>query len=158
MVKSSLLAVVVVGIAWTQNVPTTEIPEKYFAELIEVCTAYDVPVQYMARLVWWESRWNETAIMENANGTRDVGLCGLNSASACDFSRWYNDGEPYDPLTWRDNLRIGAAHIRAMHDATGSWVWAVMAYNMGLRGWRLWRAGERTLLESTIKLVEAVFG
>jgi soluble lytic murein transglycosylase-like protein len=158
MVKSSLLALVVVGMAWSQNVPTTQIPEKYLAELVDVCTEYDVPIQYMARLMWWESRWDETAIAENANGTRDVGLCGLNSGSAGDFARWYNDGRPYDPMTWRDNLRIGAAHLRSLRDATGSWVWAVMAYNMGLRGWQGWRDGERELSESTIKLVEAVFG
>jgi len=143
---------------WSQNVPTTEIPEKYYGELVTVCTEYDVPIQYMARLIAWESRWNETEIVTNTNGTRDVGLCGINSSSVADFARWYNDGEPFDSLSWRDNMRIGAAHLRSMHDKTGSWVWAVMAYNMGFSGWKSWYNGERKLSESTKKLVEAVFG
>ena len=133
------------------------VPSKYYGAFSAYCTEYDVPEYIMARLITYESGWNPKHINKNKNGTKDYGLCQLNSAGLYDLARWHNKGVAFDPLDWNDNLRIGIKHLRFLYQETGSWWSAVAAYNMGLYGFNEWVAGKRKLPETTRNEMNFVF-
>lgn len=135
----------------------TTVPYVYYSALKEACDAYDVPIKYMARLIEWESGWNPYAHNKNPNGTRDMGIAQLNSASIRDLSRWHNKGVEIDPWNWEVSLRVAVAHMRFLYDRTGSWWSAVAAYNMGLHGYNEFIAGRRRLPPGTKKELDFVF-
>ena len=135
-----------------------EIPNKYYNTIIEYCTEYKVPIIYVTKLIEWESNWDESCITINRNGTKDYGLMKHNSNSLDDFSRWYNNGNKYDPLNWNLNLKIGIMHLANLRKQTGSWFGALAAYNMGLFGYTEWRNNKRVMPEETKKELEFIIG
>ena len=134
------------------------IPAKYYDELVRLCTMYSVPIVYAARLIEWESRWNPECITKNPNGSKDLGLMKNNSLFIKESAFRYNKGIKYDPLVWKDNMRIGIQHLSTMRKHTGSWIGAIIAYNMGLTGFKEWRENKRIMPEGTKLEIEFVFG
>ncbi len=136
---------------------TDVVPTKYYSAFSAYCTEYGVPEYIMARLITYESGWNPKHINKNKNGTKDFGLCQLNSAGLYDLARWHNKGVAFDPMDWKENLRIGTKHLRYLYQETGSWWSAVAAYNMGMFGFSEWVAGRRKLPETTRNEMNFVF-
>lgn len=134
-----------------------QVPAKYYDALITYCNEFGVPAHIMARLISYESGWDEWSVNKNRNGTTDYGLCQLNSGSLKDFYRWHNGGKKFDPLIWEDNLRIGIRHMKFLYNETGSWWSAIAAYNMGLAGFEQWCEGERKLPETTKNELNYIF-
>lgn len=129
-----------------------------YNELFHIyCTEYGVPSDIMAKLIQYESGWNFRTVNKNKNGTKDYGLCQLNSAGLYDLQRWHNNGKPFDPFNWKENLRIGIKHMRYLYQETGSWWSAVAAYNMGLHGFNEWILGKRKLPETTRNELNFIF-
>lgn len=161
MKKLILIALVGISIPlYSQSVEYfgIEVPIKYHDYLVQMCTEYQVPITYAARLIQWESRWDPYCVTKNTNGTKDIGLMKHNSNYISEFAWRYNDGKKYEPLYWKDNMRIGIKHLATLRKVTGSWYAAICAYNLGLNGYNKWRTGKRVLPEATIKELEFVFG
>jgi len=136
----------------------SDIPKEFYATFVETCTTYNVPIEYASRLIAYESGWNPKFINKNKDGSKDYSLCQLNSNCLYDLRRWHNDGKPFDPMNWRDNLRIGIAHMRFLYDRNGeSWWAAVACYNMGERGFSEWCAGRRKLPDGTQQELNFIF-
>ena len=121
------------------------------------CDKYEVPVWVMHRLIEWESGWNVNAENTNKNGTVDRGLAQFNSAYLEDFARRHNSGEAFCPLDWKVSLEVAVKHLRYLYEETGSWWSAVASYNMGLRGFRDFVAGNRPLPIGTKRELDYVF-
>ena len=158
-----LILIVLIGISipiYSQSVEYfgVEVPIKYHDYLVQMCTEYQVPIAYAARLIQWESKWNPYCITTNPNGTIDKGLMKHNSASIPDFTWRYNNGKYYDALNWKDNMRIGIKHLSVLRKETGSWWGAVAAYNMGLTAYLDWKSNKRVLPATTLRELEFVFG
>lgn len=135
-----------------------EVPTQYYASFVSFCIESDVPIDYAARLIAYESGWNPKFINKNPNGTKDYSLCQLNSACLWNLQQWHNDGKPFDPMNWKDNLRIGIKHMRFLYERNGcSWWASVACYNMGERAFREWCDGKRPLPEGTQRELNFVF-
>ena len=134
------------------------VPTKYYATLVKYCRQYDVPIYYAARLISYESGWQESFINKNKDGSKDYSLCQLNSACLSDFRRWHNNGKKFDPMFYDDNLRIGVAHMKFLYERNGHSWWAMVAcYNMGEMAFREWCRGKRPLPNGTQKELNFVF-
>ena len=136
---------------------TLTVPQKYYNSVMENSEKYQVPVQYLIRLIEWESGWDSLCISSNKNGTTDLGLMQLNSAGLEDLARWHNGGIPFDPMNWEVNLIMGIKHLRFLYERTGSWWSAIASYNMGLSGFNAMCEGKRKLPEGTKKELDYVF-
>lgn len=134
------------------------VPDKYYDELVRLCTEYKIPVNYAARLFEWESRWDENYININKDGSKDYGLGQHHEKSIPDFILRYNKNIPYNPLYWKDNLRISIIHLTTLRKNIGNWFGTFAAYNMGLTGYYEWRNNKRIMPEATKKELEFIFG
>ena len=134
------------------------VPKEYYSCFVTYCMESDVPIEYATRLIAYESGWNPKFINKNSNGTKDYGLAQLNSSGLWNLQQWHNDGKPFDPMNWKDNLRIGIKHMRFLYDRNGQSWWASIAcYNMGERAFREWCDGKRPLPEGTQRELNFVF-
>lgn len=136
---------------------TVTVSKVYAYELLRLCNEYNLSPYTVAKLIEWESRWDATRENENPNGTVDRGLMQLNSAYIPDFSKRYNGGARIDPLNWKVSMKVGIQHLAHLKEATGSEWGMVAAYNMGLTGYKKYRAGKRGLPTPTKRMVEFVF-
>lgn len=140
--------------ATAQACPSYNLPAKYEHLFIREAAECRVPLWLLARIAEYESGFNPSRVNErNTNGSVDTGIMQLNSHSIPDFTWRYNSGEPIDPTDAWVSVRVAAQHLRALYDATGSWVTSLAAYNAGLG-----RALEaRTWPEITRRYVRHVF-
>lgn len=135
----------------------TTVPFQYYSILEQECKAQSVNIKYMARLIEWESGWNPYASNTNRDGSRDLGIAQLNTGSLYDLSRWHYGGKEIDPWDWEVSLVVAIRHMRFLYDRTGSWWGAVVAYNMGLKGYTDFIEGRRKLPPGTKKELDFVF-
>lgn len=133
------------------------IPTRFYDEFINLCVEYEINSQYAARLIQWESGWNEYCVTTNKNGTKDIGITKLNSAYISDFEFRYNKGKKINALFWKENMRIGLKHFSVLKKETGSWFGAVCAYNMGLNAYNSWKDSKRALPIATFREIEFIF-
>jgi soluble lytic murein transglycosylase-like protein len=137
--------------------PVTKVPHNYYGIFLQYCDTYKVPSYYMARLIQWESGWDDQCIHVNPDGSIDYGLGALNSKALSDLARWHNGEMKINVMDGIENLRVSVQHVRWLYDRTGSWWSSVTAYNMGYQGWLDWCAGKRPLPPGTKKELDYVF-
>ena len=90
-----------------------------------------VPVAIATSVIWHESRWEPAARHVNPDGTIDMGLMQINSATWRVLVRSYGGTIylwPYDPYA---NVRIGLRYLAHLHELMGDWWDALAAYNAG---------------------------
>lgn len=98
-----------------------------------------VPAWIYCRTAAWESGWNPRFIgRANADGSRDLGLSGINSRNldlatqqGRDFARLYNDGARIDPLDPETAIRVGMRYLSGLYSLSHNWRVAVGMYNAG---------------------------
>lgn len=112
-----------------------------------------VPATILHAVIEAESGYTVRAVGHNLNGTRDLGICQLNTASLPVFERVFNDGQPIDPFDPAQAIPVAARYLRANYDQLGSWWCAVAAYNCGAG-----RVRARTIPASTVRYVAKVMG
>lgn len=120
----------------------------------ESARAEGIPSWILARLIDAESRWNPDARSKpNKNGTRDLGICQLNSRYLGDFARMFNGGKAIDPMDPYQAVPVAARYLADCYEAVDNWPGAIASYNCGLS-----RVLSGNVPASTLKYVEKVMG
>jgi hypothetical protein len=129
-------------------------PSKGAASVASICDALaaaagenDLPVDFFARLIWQESRFDPTAVSRaGAQGVAQFMPATANSRGLAD---------PFDPI---EAIAQSAKLLRDLRREFGNLGLAAAAYNAGPRRVRDWLAGRRGLPRETDAYVRLVTG
>jgi hypothetical protein len=129
-------------------------PSNGAASVTTICDALaaaagenDLPVDFFARLIWQESRFDPTAV--SRAGAQGVAQFMPATASARGLS------DPFDPI---ESIAHSAKLLRDLRREFGNLGLAAAAYNAGPRRVRDWLAGRRGLPRETDAYVRIVTG
>jgi hypothetical protein len=150
IVVAVLYALVVVPV----SARATEAPPRRSLCLMleSAATAHRLPLPFLARVIWRESRFDPEAVGPvTRSGARAAGIAQVMPATAADRDL----ADPFDPV---EALPKAAAYLGALRDEFGNLGLAAAAYNAGPARVRGWLAGTRTLLAETRAYVRAVSG
>ncbi|HEX5508538.1 MAG TPA: lytic transglycosylase domain-containing protein [Pseudolabrys sp.] len=114
--------------------------------------ANDLPVAFLARIVWRESRFDPHAVgPATRGGAHAEGIAQFMASTASDRDL----ADPFDPV---QALPKAAEYLRDLRDQFGNLGLAAAAYNAGPGRVRGWLDGVRTMPQETRRYVEAVSG
>jgi Transglycosylase SLT domain/SPOR domain len=115
-------------------------------------TANDLPVEFLTRVIWRESRFDPQAIgPRTRRGMRAEGIAQFMPGTAAERDL----DDPFDPV---EALPKAAAFLRELRSEFGNLGLAAAAYNAGPQRVRDWMAGARTLPAETRRYVQAITG
>jgi Transglycosylase SLT domain len=127
-----------------QNPPTAE----------DICRAVEedaaengLPVEFFARVIWQESRFNALAV--SAKGARGIAQFMPRTAD------WHGLADPFDPI---EALKHSASYLRELRDRFGNLGLAAAGYNAGPGRVSEWLAGTRALPGETRNYVAVITG
>jgi hypothetical protein len=106
-----------------------------------------LPVEFFARVIWLESRFNARAV--SPKGAAGIAQFMPQTAS------WHGLADPFDPI---EALRHSALYLRELRDQFGNLGLAAAAYNAGPGRVSEWLASHRPLPGETRKYVMTVTG
>jgi hypothetical protein len=121
--------------------------EEVCRTLEEAAAENALPVEFFARVIWQESRFNAHAI--SAKGAAGIAQFMPQTAS------WHGLADPFNPV---DALRHSARYLRELRDQFGNLGLAAAAYNAGPGRVSAWLTGNRQLPGETRSYVAAVTG
>jgi hypothetical protein len=120
----------------------------------DVCRALEqsaaenaLPVEFFARVIWQESRFNAMAV--STKGAAGIAQFMPQTAS------WHGLSNPFDPI---EALRHSAAYLRELLDRFGNLGLAAAAYNAGPGRLNAWLTNHRPLPGETRNYVALVTG
>jgi hypothetical protein len=120
--------------------------------LESAANANKLPLPFLARVIWRESRFDPHAVgPATRTGARAEGIAQFLPATAAERDL----ADPFDPVA---ALPKAAAFLAALRDDFGNLGLAAAAYNAGPARVRGWLAGMRTLPAETRTYVRAVTG
>jgi hypothetical protein len=120
--------------------------------LESAATANKLPLPFLARVIWRESRFDPQAVGPTTRGgSRAEGIAQFMPATAAERDL----ADPFDPV---EALPKAAAFLASLRDQFGNLGLAAAAYNAGPARVRGWLAGTRTLPTETRTYVRAVSG
>jgi hypothetical protein len=115
--------------------------------LEEAAAGNSLPVEFLARVIWQESRFNARAV--SAKGAAGIAQFMPQTAS------WHGLADPFDPI---EALRHSAKYLRELRDQFGNLGLAAAAYNAGPGRVSAWLTSHRALPGETRSYVAAVTG
>jgi hypothetical protein len=115
--------------------------------LEEAAAQSALPVDFFARVIWQESRFNARAV--SVKGAAGIAQFMPQTAS------WRSLADPFDPI---DALRHSARYLRELRDQFGNLGLAAAAYNAGPGRVTAWLTSHRQLPGETRNYVAAVTG
>lgn len=128
--------------------PVAEVPmEKVCNALVAAADQHGLPVPFLARLIWQESRFRQSAV--SPVGAQGVAQFMPRTANA------YGLENPFDPL---EALPVSARFLRELRDTFGNLGLAAAAYNGGAGRVQNWLAGRNRLPEETRNYVKIITG
>jgi hypothetical protein len=128
--------------------PVPDVPiEKICDALVAAAEEHDLPVAFLARLIWQESRFRQSAV--SPVGAQGVAQFMPRTANA------YGLENPFDPLA---ALPASARFLRELRDTFGNLGLAAAAYNGGSGRVQGWLARRIKLPEETRNYVKLVTG
>lgn len=114
--------------------------------------AHELPVEFFARVIWQESRFQARAIGPlTRSGERAQGIAQFMPGTAAERSLL----DPFDPV---QALPKSAEFLRELHAEFGNLGLAAAAYNAGPRRVREWLAGTGYMPQETRSYVAAITG
>jgi hypothetical protein len=146
--------------ATPENVQNIQRPSESHEETRQSPTADDVcraleqaaaenalPVEFFARVIWQESRFDATAV--SLKGAEGIAQFMPRTAS------WHGLADPFDPI---EALRHSAAYLRELLNRFGNLGFAAAAYNAGPGRVSSWLTSHRALPAETRNYVALVTG
>src|SRR6202046_2414727 len=127
-----------------QNPPT---PEDICRAVEEDAAENGLPVEFFARVIWQESRFNALAV--SAKGARGIAQFMPRTAD------WHGLADPFDPI---EALKHSASYLRELRDRFGNLGLAAAGYNAGPGRVSEWLAGTRALPGETRNYVAVITG
>ncbi len=134
--------------------PAIELPPANPATADDICRTLEkaaaentLPVEFFARVIWQESRFNARAV--SAKGAAGIAQFMPQTAS------WHGLTNPFDPV---DALRHSANYLRELRDRFGNLGLAAAAYNAGPTRVSAWLASHHPLPNETRNYVAIVTG
>jgi hypothetical protein len=106
-----------------------------------------LPVEFFARVIWQESRFNANAV--SPKGAEGIAQFMPRTAD------WHGLADPFDPI---EALHHSAAYLRELREQFGNLGLAAAAYNAGPGRVRAWLASHRPLPGETRNYVAMVTG
>jgi hypothetical protein len=106
-----------------------------------------LPVEFFARVIWQESRFNASAV--SPKGAEGIAQFMPRTAD------WHGLADPFDPI---EALRHSAGYLRELRDRFGNLGLAAAAYNAGPGRVSAWLASHRPLPGETRNYVAVVTG
>jgi len=106
-----------------------------------------LPVEFFARVIWQESRFNARAV--SRAGAQGIAQFMPRTAD------WHGLADPFDPI---ESLRHSASYLRDLRNRFGNLGLAAAGYNAGPGRVSEWLAGNRTLPSETRNYVAIVTG
>ena len=106
-----------------------------------------LPVEFFARVIWQESRFNARAVSHA--GARGIAQFMPRTAD------WHGLVDPFDPI---ESLRHSASYLRDLRNRFGNLGLAAAGYNAGPGRVSEWLAGHRTLPRETRNYVAIITG
>ena len=106
-----------------------------------------LPVEFFARVIWQESRFNASAV--SPKGAEGIAQFMPSTAD------WHGLADPFDPI---EALRHSAGYLRELRDRFGNLGLAAAAYNAGPGRVSAWLASHRPLPGETRNYVATVTG
>jgi hypothetical protein len=143
--------------------PTTPEPEKEASTPPDVresiclmiesaAKANDLPLEFFARVIWQESRFNADAVgPRTRSGAKAQGIAQFMPRTAAERGLL----DPFDPV---QALPKSAEFLRELRDKFGNLGLAAAAYNAGPQRVRDWMSGTKTLPGETRNYVAAITG
>jgi hypothetical protein len=122
-------------------------PEDICRAVEEAAAENSLPVEFFARVIWQESRFNALAI--SPKGAEGIAQFMPRTAS------WHGLADPFDPI---EALRHSAEYLRELRDQFGNLGLAAAAYNAGPGRVSAWLANHRALPGETRNYVAVVTG
>jgi hypothetical protein len=122
-------------------------PEDICRTVEEAAAENSLPVEFFARVIWQESRFNALAI--SPKGAEGIAQFMPRTAS------WHGLADPFDPI---EALRHSAEYLRELRDQFGNLGLAAAAYNAGPGRVSAWLANHRALPGETRNYVAVVTG
>lgn len=113
----------------------------------QAAAEYALPVEFFARVIWQESRFNAQA--ESPKGAQGIAQFVPSTAS------WRGLSDPFDPVA---ALKAAASYLGDLRNRFGNLGLAAAAYNAGPSRVDQWRAGKRELPAETRNYVAIVTG
>jgi transglycosylase-like protein with SLT domain/sporulation related protein len=114
--------------------------------------ANDLPLEFFARVIWQESRFNADAVgPRTRSGSKAQGIAQFMPRTAAERGLL----DPFDPV---QALPKSAEFLRELRDKFGNLGLAAAAYNAGPQRVRDWMSGARTLPSETRNYVAAITG
>jgi hypothetical protein len=113
----------------------------------EAAAENSLPVEFFARVIWQESRFNALAI--SPKGAEGIAQFMPRTAS------WHGLVDPFDPI---EALRHSAEYLRELRDQFGNLGLAAAAYNAGPGRVSAWLANHRALPGETRNYVAIITG
>jgi hypothetical protein len=106
-----------------------------------------LPVEFFARVIWQESRFNARAV--SRAGAQGIAQFMPRTAD------WHGLADPFDPI---ESLRHSASYLRDLRNRFGNLGLAAAGYNAGPGRVSEWLAGHRTLPSETRNYVAIITG
>jgi hypothetical protein len=151
-VAVAALALTIVSLAQPGNAQDKPSQSAMCLMLDSAATANDLPVEFLTRVIWRESRFNPLAVGPlTRHGKRAEGIAQFMPGTAAERAL----DDPFDPV---QALPKAAAFLRELRGEFGNIGLAAAAYNAGPQRVRDWMGGTRTLPEETRRYVQAITG
>ena len=115
--------------------------------LEQSCGGERLPVEFFARVIWQESRFNARAV--SPKGASGIAQFMPQTAS------WHGLADPFDPI---EALRHSAGYLRELRDRFGNLGLAAAAYDAGPGRVSAWLASHHPLPDETRNYVAIVTG
>ena len=131
-------------IAATHQPPTAD---EVCRTLEEAAAENTLPVEFFARVIWQESRFNASAV--SPKGAAGIAQFMPRTAD------WHGLADPFDPI---EALRHSASYLRELRDQFGNLGLAAAAYNAGPGRVSAWLTSHRPLPGETRNYVTTVTG
>jgi hypothetical protein len=113
----------------------------------EDAAANELPVEFFARVIWQESRFNALAV--SPKGAQGIAQFMPRTAD------WRGVADPFDPI---ESLRNSASYLRDLKTKFGNLGLAAAGYNAGPGRVSEWLAGKRVLPNETRNYVAIITG